>query len=526
MLMFMRNRFWDYDPLRQRPILTLSLLLLVFLAAFYLRVNKITQSPPGFYVDETSIGYNAYSIWKTGRDEHGIAWPLFFRAFGDYKNPVFIYSLVPLIAGRGLSVETIRLGAALWGSLGIITLAWLAFSLSRNRLFTILSALVLTLTPWHLHYSRMAFEAISLPTLFILSLASFYQWTETKKIGYGILFSLSLGLSFYSYTTARFLVPFTLGLLIIFFRNHWLRSKWQAFIIIFLILLMVFPIISWSKSYPGSLTARFNQISLWADHPSTKTLIDRFWRTFWGHWHPEFLFISGDTTLRHSSKVSSELLSSWGIFLLLGFYVWGRYLRKQIIWQVIFFLVITFPLAASLTQTSPIATRTLHAVPLFALLIALGIWWSWRALKERLIWQRVWVAIWVLAIFLEFNHYYQHLLNVYPKIAWLPRHGFDGSLPSALTWGFKQSQKENLPLYLSDKIEQVYIQGLFFTKTDPYLWQTQKIAPFQVVSFTKNNQLAGLMVLTEAECHLATKVAMLKTFGMTKNSFDYCIVKL
>src|ERR1700704_2361410 len=56
-------------------------------------VACIASLPMGLYVDESSIGYNAWSIANNGHDEHGVAWPLFFRAFGEFKNPVYIYFL-------------------------------------------------------------------------------------------------------------------------------------------------------------------------------------------------------------------------------------------------------------------------------------------------------------------------------------------------------------------------------------------------------------------------------------------------
>ncbi|MBI2009816.1 MAG: hypothetical protein HYS86_01425, partial [Candidatus Chisholmbacteria bacterium] len=45
------------------------LVLIVFFAAI-LRLSLLGQNPPGLYWDEVSLGYNAYSILKTGRDEH------------------------------------------------------------------------------------------------------------------------------------------------------------------------------------------------------------------------------------------------------------------------------------------------------------------------------------------------------------------------------------------------------------------------------------------------------------------------
>jgi hypothetical protein len=60
-----------------------ALLLLAGAAYFF----EAPAHPPGFAIDESSICYNAYTISQTGCDEYGQSWPLFFRAFGEYKNP-------------------------------------------------------------------------------------------------------------------------------------------------------------------------------------------------------------------------------------------------------------------------------------------------------------------------------------------------------------------------------------------------------------------------------------------------------
>jgi len=79
--------------------------LLVLICAFFLitRVYKIAEIPPSLYWDEASIGYNAYSIAETGKDEWGESFPLHFRAFGEFKLPVYIYSVVPFVKIFGLN---------------------------------------------------------------------------------------------------------------------------------------------------------------------------------------------------------------------------------------------------------------------------------------------------------------------------------------------------------------------------------------------------------------------------------------
>ena len=48
------------------------LLTIIFALAFFLRIYKVADTPHDLYVDEVSIGWNAYSILKNGKDEYGV----------------------------------------------------------------------------------------------------------------------------------------------------------------------------------------------------------------------------------------------------------------------------------------------------------------------------------------------------------------------------------------------------------------------------------------------------------------------
>ena len=106
-------------------ICAVALLLLSYL-------YQVPKNPPGFYIDESSISYNAYTIATTGQDEYGESWPLYFRAFGEYKNPVYIYLLAVLFRIFGPSIMVARLLSASLGILAIGLLLLLAFRLSRR----------------------------------------------------------------------------------------------------------------------------------------------------------------------------------------------------------------------------------------------------------------------------------------------------------------------------------------------------------------------------------------------------------
>src|SRR3989338_3538011 len=108
----------------------LAIICLLFLLT---RFYKIGDIPPSVYWDEASIGYNAYSISRDGKDEWGDFLPLHFRAFGEFKLPVYIYSVVPFVKMFGLNEFSVRAPSVLF-SLGVLILTFfLAGKLTGNN---------------------------------------------------------------------------------------------------------------------------------------------------------------------------------------------------------------------------------------------------------------------------------------------------------------------------------------------------------------------------------------------------------
>ena len=59
--------------------------------------SGLSRNPPGFYVDESAIAYNAYLVSRTGAGEFGSRFPLYFQVFTagftQYVNPTQVYLL-------------------------------------------------------------------------------------------------------------------------------------------------------------------------------------------------------------------------------------------------------------------------------------------------------------------------------------------------------------------------------------------------------------------------------------------------
>ncbi len=131
-----------------------------------MRFADITADPPGLYIDEISIGLNAYDILHTGKDQYGYSYPFAFKSFGDYKMPVYIYLVSFSMILFGKTELAVRFPSALAGTLTIIVIFFLTKKLVENEnkmkkhasILALLSAGTLAILPWHIQFSRGGFE--------------------------------------------------------------------------------------------------------------------------------------------------------------------------------------------------------------------------------------------------------------------------------------------------------------------------------------------------------------------------------
>jgi 4-amino-4-deoxy-L-arabinose transferase-like glycosyltransferase len=192
------------------------LLIIILIIAIFLRFFQLGKTPQGFYLDEAALGYNAYSLMETGKDEFGKSWPILFRSFGDFKAPVYTYLLIPIYKIFGMNVWTTRSLSATMGVIGIWFCFWLIKNLSKKTNLALISILLLSISPWHLIFSRTSYETNVAFTFFIIALWSFYKFKQNRK--YLILAAIMAALSFLTYHSERVIVP--LVFLVLFIKEN------------------------------------------------------------------------------------------------------------------------------------------------------------------------------------------------------------------------------------------------------------------------------------------------------------------
>ena len=233
-------------------------LLLILLLAFTLRFYQLGNFPNSIDWDEAALGYNAYSILKTAKDEYGIFLPLQFKSFGDYKPPFYVYSAIPSVAFFDLTEFAVRLPSAFFGFLGVVFVYLLVKQLfpSLNKKYHYLILFLLAISPWHIQFSRVAFEANTGLTWFILGTLLFMRISVNR---WNLLFSaIAFVISVYSYHSLRLVTPIFVCGLIILFRQEILKRRKVLLLTSLFILISLFPLILLMSQGVG---ARFSSVS-------------------------------------------------------------------------------------------------------------------------------------------------------------------------------------------------------------------------------------------------------------------------
>ena len=348
----------------------------ILIIGFSIRIYNLSNIPAGFFADEASVGYNAYTILTKGTDQYGVSFPIFFKAFGEYKNPVQIYSSVPIIAILGLNELSTRLTSVIYGLLAIVAISLLSkelFGKQKKHLIALLSALFLAISPWAIHFSRVSLEGL-MPFVFFTTLG-LYLFLKALKIPKLLPFSIiSFTLGLYSYFPARIFIPlFGIGLLLIYFR-FFIQHKKETIITGVLLLFLLLPFIL--NFFSSADFARWEQVNIFSNPPKNETVLQHIAANYWGNFSADFLFLKGDSGMpgefitRHSVQGMGELylfqlpLIIFGLFYLLK--------RNKKFFLVILLWLILYPTGSMFTADGPQATRTIIGVVPFQILAAAG----------------------------------------------------------------------------------------------------------------------------------------------------------
>jgi len=478
----MKSKFW-------------ILFFLVIGIGSFIRFWDLGQHPPALNRDEVAIGYNAYSLLQTGRDEWGESWPLSFKSFGDYKMPGYIYATMIPVAIWGLTEFSVRFWSALAGSIALILIYFLTrwlftqlnFSKRKVRTWSLVSVVILALNPWHIYFSRVGFEANLNLTLFLLGLTSFLYGLKRRRLL--VVSALAFSAMLYTYSSSFIFLPFFgLTLLIMFGkqlfekRDCWLSLAGVIFLILGSYALWSVWQVSAAKtnitifSDPGILDSyhhlraeMFAQSPLWARAWFNRPFFyfRLFLQNYLSSFSPRFLFISAGDHPWHQISGMGHFYWLDGLFMVLG--LGTLVLKRNRASLFLLAWILLAPLPSAITIDAPHATRMLQLILALVVLISLGLQFIWQLSCK---WAKP--AQRLVLISLVFMYGFQVLRFGYLYIVQYPKNLPRPMLPGidqAIDW--VETQDSGRVVIFTNPLDFAYVYVAFYRPLDPVEVQKQ-----------------------------------------------------
>lgn len=356
--------------MRVKTIFPVVMFVLIFLLASFLRLYHLGDLPMGLSWDEAAIGYNGYAIFHTRRDEWLVKLPVTFQSFGDYKAAAAIYLDALSTAILGLTPFGIRFPMALAGIATTIGVFFLAYELFQKKSIALLAMFFTAISPWNVHYSRMAFE--SGIAVAAISWGLFFFLRGLRKGVYLVVSGLFFAVSLYAYHSPKIFLPL-LGLVVAarFRKELWVQKRWVVACITVAAVILI-PLLR--ESLFGNAADRIYTTSVLVNKqgllPFSELSFNVFKNTL-AHIDPSFLLFGKTFTYRHGNGKFGVLSPFEAVGLVLMLFYCVRKSCKGYGWM---WLVLAAAFVPAIISTgAPHSNRAHLAIPFVQLLASYGI---------------------------------------------------------------------------------------------------------------------------------------------------------
>lgn len=450
---------------------------------------SLRTNPPGFFLDESSIAYNAHTISTSGRDEHGESWPLFFRAFGEFKNPVYVYLLAGVFRLTGPGTLSARALSATLGLLAILLLGLLAFRITENPGTALLFSLLVLLTPWTFELSRLVLEVALYP--FAVALFLLAVWDAARKLRWSATqicaLAGTLALLTYSYSIGRLFAPLLALGLVVFVNRRRLTGvllTWMTYAV------TLIPLLIFHARHPGAMTGRFQYLSYLKPENTFVQNARHFAAHFVANLNPWRLFVTESAKtneLVHVPGPPAMLTITVGL-VVVSLILLFKQRKIDAWWRFVFYAVVASLVPASLTTDN---FHMLRLAPLAVFLLVLTIpalqWLTEPHVSRAAL---IAVALLICAQGLFFQWRYHASVTAPRRL-----HTFDGDYPAKILPSALQ-QAGSQPVYLADNpARPAYVQALWYAT----LWKIP-LNKFVSLGFDKPAPEGAVVITTEETC--------------------------
>lgn len=413
-----------------------GLFIFIIILASFLRLYQLDKVPVGLHGDEASIGYNAFSLLKTAKDQNGNFLPLAIDQFGDFRPAGYHYIDVPFVAVMGLNTLSTRLPSALFGISSIIVFYFLLFELFNKKSISLLGSFLLAVSPWHIVISRATSEGV-IAAFFVLlgTVFLFHSFKKTKhSVWFLVLGFLSYFISFLFYHSARLFAPMIIITLFPIAYYHFkLTRKFiilSAGLFIILITSLFFLLTIGKGSYRAADVSILNipggskELKQSMDEDGTQNpLLTRFFHNkfyfysrlfaieYYQHFNGEFLFVNNGNPVRYKVPWSGNLYPVEAPFLLLGFafLLTAALKEKKLLFLIPIAWLFLGPVPAGLTwEDIPNVQRASFEIYGLVMLSSYGLYEVFQLFSKKT-WTYslgILIAVFFLQNFFYFSHNY------------------------------------------------------------------------------------------------------------------------
>ena len=508
------GKILNFFTLNKQNLLTACFLFVILLFAVVTRFYNLSAVTSGFHIDEAIIADNAYSIMQTGKDTDNNFLPLQTEQFGDFNPTGYAYLAIIPIKILGLTIFAARSVGAALSVLTVLGVFLLTYSIFERKNLSLLTALLVALSPWDIVLSRSTEETVSALVFIVFGFASLIWGIKKEKVRYLLLAAAALFISFFMYFTPRLFVPL---LLLAFFIpvKYWYQKRKALFTKVFIgcfIFLSVTALFLVVGVKGGA--SRANQVSIFGfpetqlvmaeqiredGSQGTSALITRlfhnkplnysltFTRNYLQYFSGAFLFTDGGLPIWFRVPGMGLVYLIELPFILYGLY-W--FFREKRSWSfiVILWLLLAPVIAALTVDDIPNVRRALIMVPMLEMLTAYGVLAAYKNIPRKI--QKAAVIFFI--VILSFNSlYFFHQYFIHSPIHqnWYRNAGF-GEMVAAVKKDYSSYDK----VIVTKSLGGIYPLILFYMQYNP--------ATYQQEGFPKDRAYGGFgkFFFAEAAC--------------------------
>lgn len=402
-----------------RGAIATAVVLVIGTLALYTR--GLAQAPPYLMHDELQFSLQARSIAETGRDLAGRRFPVFFTEpeFPAGRDPALIYITAAFLKVLPFSQANVKVPTATIGALNVALIFVAAWWLTGQPWLGVLAAFFLAVTPIHFIRSRLVLSPFSsVPFLlgWLIALAHYLRSGSRRALLSG---TACVAMTVYTYLACTVMAPVYLAITAVIA----VRKEGKAVIVPMIVTaaIVVLPVLAWYATHPERYAQLVEAYRLYGSGASNAVPSPvlapgtpegpRLWLSLiWQFFDPNFLFVSGDSSLINSTRTAGLFPVGLAVFIVAG--IWSAARSRDVSGLLVLVGFVTSPLASLLSGAIEM-NRIMFVIPFGVLLATLGA----RAMFGGTRVMRVVAAVLVAGAAYQFAGFHRTYIRDYPAQA-------------------------------------------------------------------------------------------------------------